>query len=112
MKALVSKSFVCLALLLGAVALPAAGYAGEQALPEYQPRQQVSGVIRSGGNAQMGDLLKAWQEGFAKFHPKILFTDTLSTTGSERICSNWQALFSSCTLSRSNRFCRSTSARR
>jgi phosphate transport system substrate-binding protein len=51
-------------------------------LPEYQPQQQVSGVIRQWGSNyfQQGGLGKAWEEGFRKHQPNIKFADDLKTT--------------------------------
>jgi len=51
-------------------------------LPDYQPRQQISGLIRSAGNEQMGTLMKYWQEGFRKYHPEARFVDSLKGTAS------------------------------
>ncbi|MDD3178962.1 MAG: substrate-binding domain-containing protein [Opitutaceae bacterium] len=52
------------------------------ALPDYKPSQQVTGVIRSCGNDQMATLLKYWQEGFQKYHPKVQFQDWLKGSAS------------------------------
>lgn len=49
-------------------------------LPEYRPRQQVSGVIRSWGSVQMTGLMKNWEAGFRKYQPKVFFEDTLKGT--------------------------------
>ena len=48
-------------------------------LPEYQPQQQVSGVLRQWGNNYLKDsgLMEVWQRGFARFHPKLRFEDNL-----------------------------------
>ena len=64
-----------------AVAAPAA--ANADALPDYVPRQTVTGVLRSSGNDAMAPLLRAWQAGFKKFHPEVSFAGTLkgSATG-------------------------------
>ena len=51
-------------------------------LPDYRPRQPISGVIRSSGNEQMGTLMKYWQEGFRKYHPEARFADSLKGTAS------------------------------
>lgn len=51
-------------------------------LPDYQPRQQVSGTLRSSGNGQMAALMKYWQEGFKRYHPDIRFADSLKGTAS------------------------------
>mgnify|MGYP000051508228 CR=1 FL=1 len=75
---------------LGRTRLLAAGLVGSAAmlahgqpvLPEYQPAQGVSGLIRSWGSPHMGGLLKNWQEGFRKFHPGIVFADNLKGTAS------------------------------
>jgi phosphate transport system substrate-binding protein len=51
-------------------------------LPDYQPHQQISGLIRSAGADQMGTLVKYWQEGFRKYHPEARFADSLKGTAS------------------------------
>jgi len=48
-------------------------------LPQYQPEEQVSGVIRNYGNGY-GGLLKRWEEGFRAYHPDIRFVDNLPTS--------------------------------
>lgn len=45
-------------------------------LPRYVPAQQVSGTIRCNGSAFAG-LLAAWEAGFKKYHPGIIFQDSL-----------------------------------
>jgi phosphate transport system substrate-binding protein len=45
-------------------------------LPPYTPTQQVSGVIRNNGSALAG-LLQAWEKGFQKHQPGIVFQDSL-----------------------------------
>lgn len=45
-------------------------------LPSYDPTRQVSGIIRNNGSAFAG-LLEAWEAGFRKFHPDVLFKDSL-----------------------------------
>jgi phosphate transport system substrate-binding protein len=52
------------------------------ALPEYQPSQPISGVIRSWGSDHMAGLLKRWEDGFRKYHPGAYFVDTLKGTAS------------------------------
>lgn len=47
------------------------------ALPDYRPGQQVSGVLRSRGNDQMGALMKRWERGFRKYQPDLQFADAL-----------------------------------
>ena len=69
--------------LLSCVGL-AAGALGAQdaaldALPHYASEQKVSGTIRNYGNAYAG-LLKRWEEAFQKFHPGVVFADTLPTS--------------------------------
>jgi len=48
-------------------------------LPEYQPRQQVSGRIRQWGNNYPADsgLMAIWQAEFSRHHPDIEFEDHL-----------------------------------
>jgi phosphate transport system substrate-binding protein len=45
-------------------------------LPSYLPVQQVSGTIRNNGSSFAG-LLAAWETGFKKYHPGIVFQDYL-----------------------------------
>jgi phosphate transport system substrate-binding protein len=45
-------------------------------LPSYVPGQQVSGIIRNNGSALAG-LLEAWEKGFQKYHPGVVFQDSL-----------------------------------
>jgi phosphate transport system substrate-binding protein len=53
-----------------------------EALPDYQPRMRVSGVLRSCGNPEMGSLLKLWQAGFKRAHPDVQFTEDLKSSAS------------------------------
>jgi phosphate transport system substrate-binding protein len=48
-------------------------------LPTYKPEQQVSGTIRSFGFG-LGGVLKLWEEGFQKIHPRIRYDDRLPTS--------------------------------
>jgi len=50
------------------------------ALPDYHPKRQVSGTIRSWGNPHMAGVLQRWQEGFRRYQPQVIFTDTLYST--------------------------------
>jgi phosphate transport system substrate-binding protein len=52
------------------------------ALPDYQPGQPVSGVIRSWGSDHMAGLMKRWEAGFRRYHPDAYFVDTLKGTAS------------------------------
>ena len=49
-------------------------------MPEYRPQQEVSGVIRSWGSRQMGNLMKRWEAGFRNYQPQVYFEDTLKGT--------------------------------
>ncbi|MDD3179598.1 MAG: substrate-binding domain-containing protein [Opitutaceae bacterium] len=41
-------------------------------MPEYQPRQEVSGTLLvDGGYLMMGTVADAWRAGFAKYHPNL-----------------------------------------
>jgi phosphate transport system substrate-binding protein len=51
-------------------------------LPQYQPEQKVSGVIRSWGSNHMSTLMKYWEEGFRKYQPSVWFQDSLKGTAS------------------------------
>ena len=67
------------ALLATAATLPAQDLSG---LPDYQPQQAVTGLLRSRGNDQMAAVLKRWEQGFQKHHPGVTFEDTLKGSGS------------------------------
>jgi len=43
-------------------------------LPRYQPKQHVSGTIRSFGFS-LGGMMPIWEEGFRKYQPEIRFED-------------------------------------
>jgi phosphate transport system substrate-binding protein len=56
-------------------------------LPRYQPEQTVSGPIRLWGHGSfkadfMGKLVKAWAEGFNKFHPEARLDNQMYGTAS------------------------------
>jgi phosphate transport system substrate-binding protein len=62
------------ACLFALAALPSAG-AGE--LAAYQPREKIEGEIRIWGTPPDGELLKAWEQGFARLHPGVTFSEKL-----------------------------------
>ncbi len=70
------------ALLAASVVLLTAGAQAADGLPDYQPRMNVTGVLRSCGNPQMAALLQRWQAGFKHFHPDVQFTDDLKSSAS------------------------------
>src|ERR1700731_2563253 len=47
------------------------------ALPPYQPQQQVSGTIHVWGHVFFKKVMHDWEEGFRKFQPGIQFEDNL-----------------------------------
>lgn len=49
-------------------------------LPDYHPRLQVTGVLRTCGNPQMAALLQRWQAGFKRLQPGVQFADDLKST--------------------------------
>jgi ABC-type phosphate transport system substrate-binding protein len=56
-------------------------------LPGYRPREQVSGTIRLWGHGSfkadfMGDLVRAWAEGFASYHPDVKLENRMYGTAS------------------------------
>lgn len=61
------------------VAGAAAGEGELDGLPEYQVGHQVVGTIRSYGFG-LGGVLEKWQAEFAKFHPEVVFQNTLPTS--------------------------------
>jgi phosphate transport system substrate-binding protein len=54
--------------------------AAQNGLPGYVPARQVSGVIRTWGSPQMGDLLKLYEAGFHAVQPQVQFEDDLKST--------------------------------
>ena len=52
------------------------------ALTPYQPRQQLSGTIRSWGHGYLKNMMKLWEEGFKKYQPNIHFEDELVSSAS------------------------------
>ncbi len=51
-------------------------------LPDYRPETQVSGAIRVWGSDHMAGLMRQWEAGFRKYHPSVVFVDTLKGTAS------------------------------
>ena len=70
--------YVCAAAFIST--LTAVGLAQGTELPKYKPAQKVSGTIRICGSPQMGDLLKLYEQGFAKAQPSVRFDDQLTST--------------------------------
>ena len=80
-----------IALALSLLALTASAQTPEQraldAIPPYQPQQQVSGTIRLWGHGApvldfMGDLVKSWEAGFQHFQPNVHFEYDMYGTAS------------------------------
>jgi len=58
-----------------------------ESLPKYQFKQSVSGVLRLWGHGSpdtdfMGKLVRSWEEGFRKHHPRIQFENRMYGTAS------------------------------
>lgn len=51
------------------------------AVERYQPRTEVTGILRSWGSEHMAALMEEWQRGFRQHHPTMQFANTLK--GSE-----------------------------
>ncbi len=68
---------------LGALVLAAsaASHALEVAPPPYQAREDVAGVVRVWGSAEMKPVIERWEEGFGRAHPQVRFENRL--TGSD-----------------------------
>jgi len=66
-------------LIVAVVGLQCAA-ANAQAMPEYKPQQQVSGVIRISGDYHQKLMLTNWEREFHKFQPQVEFKDTLTST--------------------------------
>ena len=76
---LAALAFICLSATAQPPDLP----------PPYQPRESVTGTLRIWGHGSLGGvtefvegLTRAWEEGFAKFHPGIKFENRLHGTAS------------------------------
>jgi len=72
----------CLASLLAALLLPPLAHAATESqdlIPEYQPQQKITGVIRNFGCSFTG-LLQAWEDGFKVYHPDARFEDKLPSS--------------------------------
>lgn len=66
--------------VLGAAWMLAACGNARAQTPIYVPAQVQSGTIRSWGDDAMAGTMKAWEDGFRKYHPEIKFEDTLLGT--------------------------------
>ncbi len=53
---------------------------GLDAMPEYKPQQQVSGVIRVAGDYHEKTMLTNWEQEFHKYQPGVVFHDNLTST--------------------------------
>ena len=53
---------------------------GLDAMPEYKPHQQVSGVIRVAGDYHEKTMLTNWEQEFHKYQPGVVFHDNLTST--------------------------------
>jgi phosphate transport system substrate-binding protein len=83
----VARRLVHLALLAGCIAAGQAHARTADSLPAYQPEQVVSGPIRLWGHGSfkadfMGNLVKAWGAGFARFHPAARLENQMYGTAS------------------------------
>jgi phosphate transport system substrate-binding protein len=85
-----SRHLARLAVVTGFASVLAAAAAQEQqldSLPPYQPEQPVAGTIRLWGHGSfksdfMGKLVKAWGEGFARYHPDARLDNKMYGTAS------------------------------
>ena len=68
------------AITLWSAVLAGMTIAQDASLPVYKPQRSVSGTIRVCGSPQMADLLKRYEEGFAKLQPLVHFDDQLKST--------------------------------
>jgi phosphate transport system substrate-binding protein len=67
-------------ILIGLLCLGFTPAAIPQSLPEYQPQQKVSGLIRTLGNYHMEKMLSFWEEGFRTRHPNVRFENKMFGT--------------------------------
>jgi phosphate transport system substrate-binding protein len=73
----------CLAgIAMGASALPANANAAANldGLQAYRPQENITETLRSWGSKDMEGLLKAWEDGFRKYHPEVRYADVLKGT--------------------------------
>lgn len=49
-------------------------------LPNYEPKEQVSGTIRIRGDYHQATIVREWESAFARFEPGIRFEDRLTST--------------------------------
>jgi phosphate transport system substrate-binding protein len=68
----------CIAIFVSALTAVAPAQSTE--LPQYEAVQKVAGTIRICGSPQMGDLLKLYEQGFAKAQPAVRFDNQLTST--------------------------------
>lgn len=68
---IVAPFLASFAVVLFAGASTFAQVALDPALPDYKPRQGVSGNIKSVGSDTMNNLMTLWGEGFRKFYPNV-----------------------------------------
>jgi phosphate transport system substrate-binding protein len=61
----------------GLVASAAALADDLDSLPSYQPKNPISGTIRTWGHVFVKEAMKNWEEGFRKYHPEVKFEDNL-----------------------------------
>jgi phosphate transport system substrate-binding protein len=66
--------------VVAGVSAVACSAAAQSRLPGYAPTRQVSGVIRTWGSPQMGDLLKLYEADFLAVQPQVRFEDNLKST--------------------------------
>ena len=77
------RSHVMVAICLFAgISTNSAAQGESVALPEYQPKLAVSGVLRSRGSDKMAALMERWQSGFKQFHPEVQFESSLKGSAS------------------------------
>src|SRR5260370_26134979 len=67
-------------LALTGTAITSAGAQNQALLPKCKPEQKESGTIRRWGNGDMAKVMKYWEAGLRRYHPEILFADTLKGT--------------------------------
>src|SRR3954470_20411699 len=49
-------------------------------LPDYQPAEKISGVIRTWASPHLGALLRRWEAGVQHYHPGVYFSDNLKSS--------------------------------
>jgi phosphate transport system substrate-binding protein len=79
------RRFIACGLCAASLASQGLGAADSPSLPDYRPEREVAGVLRSRGSDQVTRLMALWGEGFRRYHPRVVFENTLRGDASAMI---------------------------